>query len=280
MAQSSRLTKLLKEPLVHFLAGALLVFGFLWATGSDRDPADYAIGIDETDIARLQARWVQNFRRSPTPAELDGLIEQEITEEIYYREALRLGLEHNDPVIRRRLATKMRFLNNADSGSNPPADAELQKWMDAHPEKYAAGAEYDFEQIYLGQRNELAAEQIEEMQRDLNRGAAEAGEVGKALSVPGQVRNASVSDISRQFGEQFASSLTQLETGLWAGPVSSGFGVHLVKIGNVVPGKAPDLDAVRQAVLNDWRANKIALQEKEALDSYRSQYDIRIAGQK
>lgn len=279
MAQSSRLTKLLKEPLVHFLAGALLVFGFLWATGSDRDPADYAISIDETDIARLQARWVQNFRRNPTPAELDGLIEQEITEEIYYREALRLGLEYNDPVVRRRLATKMRFLNNADSGSNPPSDAELQKWMDEQPEKYAVGAEYDFEQIYLGQGDELTAAQIDEMQRDLNQGSTSAETIGKTLSVPRQVSNASVSDISRQFGEQFASSLAELETGLWSGPVSSGFGIHLVRIGNVTPGKTPDLNIVRQDVLNDWRANKIALQEKTALNSYRSQYDIRIAGQ-
>lgn len=279
MAQSSRLTKLLKEPLVHFLAGALLVFGFLWATGSDRDPADYAISIDETDIARLQARWIQNFRRNPTPAELEGLIEQEITEEIYYREALRLGLEYNDPVVRRRLATKMRFLNNADSGSNPPSDAELQKWMDEQPEKYAVGAEYDFEQIYLGQGDELTAEQIDEMQRDLNQGSTSAETIGKTLSVPRQVSNASVSDISRQFGEEFASSLAELETGLWSGPVSSGFGIHLVRIGNVIPGKTPDLNIVRQDVLNDWRANKIALQEKAALNSYRSQYDIRIAGQ-
>ncbi|MEO9467840.1 peptidyl-prolyl cis-trans isomerase [Parasphingorhabdus sp.] len=279
MAQTSRLTKLLKEPLVHFLAGALLVFGFFWATGSNRDPADYAISIDETDIARLQARWVQNFRRNPTQAELDGLIEQEITEEIYYREALRLGLEYNDPVVRRRLATKMRFLNNADSGSNPPTDAELQKWMDAHPEKYAAAATYDFEQIYLGQGDQLTAERINNIRHDLNAGRADAQTVGKPLSLPGRVRNGSVPGITRQFGEQFSSALTGLETGLWSGPVSSGFGVHLVKISTVVPGKSPSLNDVRQAVLNDWRANKIALQEKEALNSYRSQYDIRIAGQ-
>ncbi|WP_217272110.1 hypothetical protein [Sphingopyxis sp. BSNA05] len=83
----------MKEPLVHFLGGALLVFAFFWATGSNRDPAEYTISIDETDIERLKAGWVQNFRRAPTQAELDALIDQEIAEEIYYREALRLGLD-------------------------------------------------------------------------------------------------------------------------------------------------------------------------------------------
>ena len=109
MTESSRRKTLLKEPLVHFLGGALLVFAFFWATGSNRDPADYTITVSETDIARLNAGWQQNFRRPPTEEELNGLIDQEITEEIYYREALRLGLDRNDAVIRRRMFTKMRF---------------------------------------------------------------------------------------------------------------------------------------------------------------------------
>ena len=127
---------LLKEPLVHFLGGALLVFGFFWVTGTDRDPADYQIEVTEADIARIKANWTQNFRRLPNDEELDGLIEQQISEEIYYREALRLGLDLDDAVIRRRLFTKMRFLENEDSESEDPADSILQQWMDDNPVSY------------------------------------------------------------------------------------------------------------------------------------------------
>lgn len=142
---------LLKEPLVHFLGGALLIFGFFWATGSNRDLADYEIAIDATDVERLRTGWVQNFRRAPTQAELDGLIDQEIKEEIYYREGLRLGLDRNDPLIRRRLYTKMRFLDNQETSVNDPSDAILKKWMDEHADKYIVSSLYDLEQIYLGQ---------------------------------------------------------------------------------------------------------------------------------
>ena len=151
--------KLIREPLVHFLGGALLVFAFFWASGSNRDPADYAIHIDETDIERLKTGWVQNFRRTPTQAELDALIDQEIAEEIYYREALRLGLDKNDPVLRRRLFTKMRFIESGETADSGADDTILQQWMDDHPEKYALPPLYDFEQIYLGQIDSSEARQ-------------------------------------------------------------------------------------------------------------------------
>src|SRR5690606_36067424 len=130
------LKNLLKEPLVHFLAGSVLVFGFFWTTGSDRDPADYQVRIDAADIERLQVGWVQRFRRAPTTEELDSLIDQEIKEEIYYREALRLGLDRNDPLIRRRLHTKLRFLDHQEDATGDPPDAVLVEWMARFPDKY------------------------------------------------------------------------------------------------------------------------------------------------
>ena len=127
MAEASRLKSLLKEPLIHFLGGALLVFAFLWATGSNRDVEDYSINIEQSEIDRLRANWIQNFRRPPTEQELNALVDQEITEEIYYREALRLGMDRDDAVIRRRLYNKMRFLDGQDAEQNEPSDAELEK---------------------------------------------------------------------------------------------------------------------------------------------------------
>ena len=273
-------SKLLKEPLVHFLGCALLVFGFFWATGTNRDPADYAITIDEAGINRLRMGWEQNFRRPPTTEELDGLINQEIAEEIYYREALRLGLDQDDPVIRRRLFTKMRFLNNEDAAIEEPSDADLRMWMDANAEQYTLSSLYNLDQIYLGQGESGNADRVNQMVEQLNKGAAKPADFARPISLPATLSNASTSDISRQFGDQFAKSLEALKPGLWEGPVPSGFGLHLVKITSKTPGKAAALDEVRQQVTNDWRATQTAESETKALDRYKTQYQINVAGRK
>lgn len=267
--------KLLKEPLVHFLGGALLVFGFFWATGTNRDPADYEITIGETDVARLKAGWVQNFRRAPTQDELDSLIDQEVKEEIYYREALRLGLDRNDPLIRRRLFTKMRFLDNQEGSEDNPSDAVLQKWLDDHPKKYAQSSLYDLEQIYLGQS---AEQSISATLNGLNQGTLEPDAVGQAISLPAKLNQTDASEITRQFGEKFVAGLNAMTTGQWQGPIQSGFGQHLVKITTKTPGKSPALDDVRQAVTNDWRAAQTANLEESAFDKYSSQYEIKVTG--
>lgn len=268
------LRKFIREPLVHFLGGALLIFAFFWATGSDRDPADYAINIDETDISRLKAGWVQNFRRAPTQAELDSLIDQEIAEEIYYREALRLGLDKNDPVIRRRLFTKMRFVDGEDTANVAPTDAVLQQWLDKDPARYALSPLYDFEQIYLGQ---ISAAEAGDRIDQLNNGAKPSA-FTQSISLPGTVARASIAEVSRQFGDRFAEQLGGLEPGLWSGPVTSGFGVHAVRITAKVPGKKAALNDVRQRVANDWHAAQQAARQEKALARYRSQYDITVAG--
>jgi len=268
------LRKFLREPLIHFLGGALLIFAFFWATGTDRDPADYAITINETDIDRLVADWERNFRRAPTREELDGLIDQEIAEEIYYREALRLGLDKNDPVIRRRLFKKMQFIESENSEDIAPTDAMLEQWMARHPANYSLAPLYDLEQIYLGQ---ISATTAPDMVEQLQRGTSPA-KFAKPLSLPATLDDATSEEISRQFGDRFAGQLAALEPGLWSGPVLSGFGVHAVKVTARQPGELATLDEVRQRVINDWSAARRAEQKEKALSRYRAQYEITVAG--
>lgn len=269
--------KLFREPLVHFLGGALLVFAFFWATGADRDPADYHIELTQGDIDRLAAGWQQNFRRPPTKEELDGLIEQELSEEIYYREALRLGLDRNDPVVRRRLTTKMQFLNAEDADSGPPDDKILQKWLDDHADKYVQSSVYDFDQIYLGQQPQGDPVKL---LAGLNDGSVKPADIAQTTLLPGTLTGVHSSEIARQFGEKFAASLEGLGTRKWAGPIASGFGVHLVKITAKRPSERASLDQVRQQVINDWQAAQNAAREKRIMDQYRAQYDITVAGRK
>jgi len=270
------LKSLLKEPLVHFLAGSVLVFGFFWATGSDRDPADYQVRIDAADIERLQVGWVQRFRRAPTTEELDSLIEQEIQEEIYYREALRLGLDRNDPLIRRRLHTKLRFLDHQEDVTGDPPDAVLVEWMARFPGKYDLPPRYDIEQAYLG--HELDPEEIAATLEGLRQGRLHPGEVGQPIALPAALHSANSAEIARQFGDAFAAEIGDLEVGEWHGPVASGFGQHLVRVTARTPGRSRALDEVRQVVTNDWHAARTARLEEEAFRKYRAQYEVTVVG--
>jgi len=116
------------------------------------------------------------------------------------------------------------------------------------------------------------------MIKSLNSGTAKPADLAKSISLPSTLKSAGVADISRQFGEEFVTGLTDLKTGQWQGPIASGFGLHLVKITAKVPGKSAALNDVRQQVTNDWRAAQNNAAEKAALDGYREQYQITVAG--
>ncbi|WP_173204224.1 peptidyl-prolyl cis-trans isomerase [Sphingopyxis sp. BSNA05] len=177
-------------------------------------------------------------------------------------------------MIRRRLFTKMRFVDGEDSAIPEPTDALLQQWMDENPGKYALPSLYDFEQIYLGQ---ISATDARDRIDQLN-GGARPSAFAQPLSRPGALARASSAEIGRQFGDRFAEQLEKLEPDVWSGPLISGFGAHAVKISAKVPGQKAVLADVRQQVVNDWRATQLAKQKEEALAAYRTQYEVTVAG--
>lgn len=260
-----------REPLLHFLLIGLLLFLVLGRSGSGH-PEGYSIRIDEDQIARLAANWERTWQRPPNAEELDRIVDNHVREEIYFREALRLGLDEDDIVIRRRLRTKMEFLTRGSIESEAPDDSVLQQWLDDHPETYAADAVMSFDQIYLGEDG--AAEDV--------RAALDTGanpqQLGTSTRLPFSMTDASRSDVERQFGEAFAGAIDADQIGEWQGPVQSGFGGHLVRLRAYDPGEAPSLDDVRQRVENDWRNATASEREEEAFAVMRSAYSVEIAG--
>lgn len=263
----------LREPLLHFLIGGLAVFLFSLWRGEPVDPASRTIVVTEAQVARLAASWEQSWRRQPTPQEIDALIRDFIRDEIYYREALRLGLDQEDVVIRRRLRSKMEFLARAQVESAKPDDALLQAWLDKYPARFASDAAYSLDQIYLGPAETANASVT------LSAIAAGANWLnhGVEVTLPRSLDMMLRPDIERQFGTSFAKALPALELGKWAGPVPSGYGLHLVRVREVkVPAKAK-LAEVRQAVENDWRAATMKQREARAYQALLDGYDIKIA---
>jgi len=270
---------LLREPLIHFLGGAVLIFLFFAVTGWNEEAADYEIRLGQSDIDRLALNWAQATRRPPNAEELRALVAQHIRDEIYYREAQQLGLDQDDPVVKRRLVQKLEFTQDS-AGDAEPSDAELQKWLDDHPAKYALSNRYDFEHIYLGRITPKQSAELSATLKGLNAGRIKADTLRQNISLPRRLTDISENSAARQFGAAFAAALGQQVVGEWAGPVSSGFGQHLIRISRKQAGEPAALDNVRQALTNDWRAARREEARKDQLDTYLRQYNVIVAGKK
>lgn len=258
-----------REPLVHFLIAGLAIFLLSMWRGPEVEPASRRIDITEEQVTRLSAGWEQMWRRPPDANEIDALIREYIKEEIYYREAKRLGLDEDDAVVRRRLRSKMEFLVRAEVENARPDDAILQAWLEKHPSRFAPDAVYSFDQIYVGSGD--AAKML---------AAITAGSdwrrQGTAIDLPTSVELAPRNGVERQFGPVFADALAKLAPGQWRGPVNSGFGQHLVRLRDVQKPAQPRLADVRQAVENDWRAATYQAREAKAYQALLDGYAIRI----
>lgn len=261
----------LKEPLVHFLIAGTLVFALL--SGRAPDLGERRIVVNEAVVGALVGRFNDSFRRMPTKEETDGLIADWVRDQVYYREALALGLDQNDEVVVRRMRRKMESLAVADAETKSPSDAELQALIDKDPARYAEDPRTSFEQFYLGADSPDTRKGAEGQLSMLRRG--EAIPI-LPIPIPGKFADASSADISGQFGDEFTLALRNVPVGQWSGPVASGLGLHLVKVTKRSAAQPPVLAKVRQRVENDWRAAASAKAEGDAYTRILKGYDVVI----
>ncbi len=261
-----------KEPLVHFLilgTGLFVASSFLSQSGGGSSPEK--IVITQSQITSLAEEFTRRWHVQPTGPELDGLIRERVREEVYCREALALGLDQNDAIIRHRLREKMEFLSNDVIAQAQPTDEELSEYLNAHPNRFRVQRLYTFEQVYLNPeaRGDNLASDAAQLLAQLN-GVGRKTDVdalGDSLFVKHSFTATPDTEIAGTFGEKFADQLSELPLAHWEGPVESGFGMHLVFISERTEGRAPELGEVRNAVIREWtkawrlEANEKAFQE-------------------
>ena len=229
-----------REPLVHFLViGALLFVAFHW--GGDGGAGRIVITPGQVDA--MVAGFARTWQRPPTEQELKGLLDDYVREEIATREAMALGLDRDDTIIRRRLRQKLEFPSDDSVDATPPTDAELQAWLDAHPDAFRSEPEVAFRQVYLSQ--ERGTRPLDAEARRLLAALAGAGAVGE-IEALGDSHHAAArgraiarSQVAREFGDEFADAVTTLAPGRWSGPIQSGYGLHLVLVRERVEARLP-----------------------------------------
>ena len=269
LAQPGR--QLLREPLVHFLIAGAAVFWLL--SGRAPDLGERRIVVNEQVVSGLVQRWTDTFRRPPSQDEIDGLIRDYVQDQVYYREALSLGLDQEDEVVVRRMRRKMESLAVAEAESAEPGDAVLQAMIDKDPARCSDDARTSFDQIYLGADNPANRAAADAALTRLRKGEQVAG---VAAPLPSHQDEASDEAIAGTYGDEFVLALRRTPPGQWAGPVASGLGLHLVRIAARTAPTKPSLDKVRQRVTNDWRAAAIARARDESYRRILEGYDVVI----
>lgn len=252
-----------REPLVHFLAlGALLYIALTWG-GTPVDPSSRVIEVGAQEQARVALAFERTMGRAPTDAELDAAIERYVRSEVLYREALRLGLDQDDAVVRQRLVSKMDMSAGLAAENADPDEATLRAFYEDNASRYGGEVLVSFEQAYFA--DEAAA-----------RAASGPSVKGEPIGLPATVTDMSARDVEQRFGQQFAQALASLEPGEgWQGPIPSGFGWHLVRLEQRRV-EARDFDAVRGRVENDWRSAAIDARKDRAYELLRSAYRVEI----
>jgi hypothetical protein len=257
------LMRLLREPLFHFVViGGLFFVIFAAVDDSREEPSDVII-ITPERIDQLAAGFNSVWKRMPTQEETDALIEEDIREEVYYRDALALGLDQNDTIVRRRLRQKMEFLMDTGANLLVPAAGELEAYFVANEQTYQREPHLALEQIYLGDApdQQTIARSLNALRLDPQ---TDPSALGERTLLPAQLGLLPRNAVDGVFGKGFFDLVFDFAPGEWAGPVASAYGVHLVRILDNLPARTPPLDKIRDAVLRNWREEKA--QEIRELD--------------
>lgn len=279
---SSRLGRWLREPLLHFLLAGILLFAAYRALNPEEGArlASNRIVITDDDLRQMSLAWTAQGRPPATGDQWATLIEARVREEIMFREALALGLDKNDAIVRRRMAQKMELVVQELAKVADPTPAELRAWFDANPERFAQPARASFRLLYFsperrGSRARADAESAKEKLATATRDAAVASELSDPFVAPDRHIDRTPEQIARELGADFGRSLFALKpTAEWQGPIESGHGWHLVWLDSLQARRIPAFEEVEQEVKATWIDQQNADARRKAYAAMRARYDV------
>ena len=271
--------KLLREPLFHFLLiGGGLFFLYSFLNPSEEQLGNNIIQIDESDVERLMKAYQQNWSRPPDSTTLKKLLEEEIKAEVFYREALRMQLDHNDEIIRRRLKQKYEFLVKDLADSQQPSEKELKGFYQENPEFYQEPSKLSFTQIYFSpdtrQLPLQAAQNVLERISDLPISKVEAKQLGDNFHLQNYFADRDYDDVRQLFGQDFAKAIFDYSKGGWLPPIQSGYGIHLVYVSGVQPEQIKPFDLVKERVVADWKLQQQRLYNDRLYENLLKKYEV------
>jgi peptidyl-prolyl cis-trans isomerase C len=271
----------LREPLLQFLLVGLLLFaGYHWMNPSsgERDPG-HRIELTADDLRQIQIAWLAQGREALSAEQLRSLVEDRVREEILYREALALGLDQDDTIVKRRLAQKMEFLFEDVAALRDPSAEELRTWFEQHADRFALPARASFRHLYFSPdrrgaraRDDAANALAKLAGRPAD--APDAATLGDPFMFQDYYADRSFDEIARTLGPGFAKALFELAPGAWSGPIESGYGWHLAWVDSITLAHAPAFEDVEPDVRTQWTEAQRDEIRARAFAAMRARYEV------
>jgi len=272
--------RLFHEPLLHFLLIGVALFAVfqLVRPTPKPTPSSKQIQLSLDDLTRLALLFQSQWKREPTAPELERLMETKIQTEILYREALAMGLDKDDEIVKRRMAQKMQFLAE-DTVPRDPTTAELKIWYAKNSEQFAMPKRVSFRHLYFSPDRRATRARYDAVQALARLGGQPANaKLNESFADPFMFqeyyRDRGIDYLGKEFGPKFAQAVAKLPTGSWQGPIESGFGWHLVFVETEIPGRVPDFEEVEPEVKTAWLSEQKTLAWDNAYMEMRAKYTV------
>lgn len=273
--------RLLHEPLVHFLLIGLLLFAVYGYMHRGRSGVESSSQIVLTmdDLRQMDVYFVSQWHRQPTPEEFRAMVEDKVREEVLYREALTMGLDKDDTIVKRRMAQKMQFLAEDVAAAQEPTTAELKAWYEKNTGMFALPRRISFRHLYFspddrgqGAHDDAvkALEKIAGQPED----SKLAGSLADQFMFQDYYGDRTTEQLAKEFGPRFAESVSKLKSGSWQGPIESGYGWHLVFVDSVIPGRIPAFEEIEPDVKTAWLGEQKQKAWKKAYEEMRAKYEV------
>lgn len=268
-----------KEPLFHFLLlGALIFAANAWH--AQRRPAEGAgahIEVTAGTIEWLREGFSRQWHREPDAEELRGLVNDHLKEEVLYREALAMGLDRNDSIVRRRMTQKMEFLTQDVAAAVEPEEAALRKFFEENSARYAKAARVSFRHVFFSKERRGAKldADVSEALTALAKGGSDEM-MGDPFLREHEFTGANADEIAAALGREFAEKVTVLPAGEWRGPVESSYGMHLVRVSARTEPQRVAFETVRDAVARDFSDERRRMANQDFLERLKTRYRITV----
>ena len=281
-ASKGFIARAMREPLLHFIVAGFALFVVYALLHPERFAADNSrrIELSATDVGTVELAFIARWQRPPTPTELRGLLASEVRNEILSREAISLGLDKDDVIVKRRLAQKMEFLADDMSGLRDPTPAESRAWFDQHKSEFEAASRITFRHVFFSTDQ---------------RGSEAEGAARKALKSVSSRPNALLRgdpfmfqdhyagqtevQVAQVFGSDFAKALFSSATQRWSGPIASGLGWHIVWAEELKRGEVPIYEDVEADVRERWMFEQRDAAKRAGFEAMLARYEVVLPSQ-
>ncbi|MFC4991903.1 peptidyl-prolyl cis-trans isomerase [Rubritalea tangerina] len=267
--------KLVREPLLHFMLIGAGLFGLYSLVNQEEGPGEDTIVISEGRIEQFINVYEKTWQRPPTEHELKALIDDYVIEEIYYRQAVAMGIDQDDTIIRRRMRQKLEFLTDDVLMASDGDDSELEVYLSENPEKFRKDGSYSFEQIYINPQKHAGdlKSYLKEVEEKLQSGEEVESD---SYFIAREQKEVPRWKVDRDFGQDFSGKLSGLKVGEWSGPLQSGLGSHFVKVSQRTEGSVPQLAEIRDKVKREWLHAQKLERRRQFNEKFLEKYEVVI----